>query len=176
MNTQEGGCLVVCSWQPGATRHTFNVEKFEREVCIPLLDIFITPESSVRKALIVTRCAKAEDGDDSVEVGEWVVLSGEGLPAHILTPTSTAVLKSLKTWVEKGKVLWLNVVSETDDDAINQAVVFARNQGDCSVIIPHGVPIPDNVAKLGILLRKAQETGLALRYTTEQPYAMELTM
>lgn len=165
MNTQAGGCLIVCSWQPGATHKTFNWERFEREVCIPLLDAFITPESFVCRALIVTRCAKAGEHGDDVEVGEWTILPGEGVPAHILTPTSTAVLRNLKTWVEKGKVLWLNVDSKNDDDAINQAVIFARNQGCHSVIIPHGVPIPDDVVRLGILLKKAQETGLALRYS-----------
>lgn len=175
MSTQQvGGCLIVCSWQPGATLETFEWARFWDEICSPLLDILSKPENSVRKVLIVTRCAKAENHNDDVEVGEWTVLPGEGHPAHILTPTSTAVLENLKLWVDKGEVLWLNVDTRSEDEAINQAVMFAQGQGCHSVIIPYGVSIPDDMAKLQILFKKAQETGLALRYTIPYPRTVEL--
>lgn len=173
MNTVKKGCLIFPSWQPGATFETFDEETFRNEVCVPILDIFVTPGSPVDRVLIVTRYAKAERKDKNVEVAGEDFLREQDFPAHILTPTSVAVLSNLNSWVGKGRVFCLNVNSLTDDDAINQAVIFARNQGCHSVIIPRGVPIPDNVAKLGILLRKAQETGLALRYTTEHPSLME---
>lgn len=178
MKTQRvvGGCLIVCSWQPGATLETFNGAKFLDEVCLPLRDIISSPESPVWKVLILARCAKEEECNNDVEVGEWEVLPGEGEPAHILTPTSTAVLENLDFLVEKGQVLWLNVDSLDDDEAINQAVSFARNQGCWSVIIPRDVPIPDNMTKLGLLLKKAQETGLALHYTTEYPRTAEFAV
>jgi hypothetical protein len=174
MNTEKGGCLIVCSWQPGATLETFNEEAFQNEVCVPLLDIFVTPGSPVDKVLIVTRYGKAQKGNKDVEVSDEVFLREEGTPAHILTPTSAAVLANLNSWVGKGRVLYLNVDTKNEDEAINQAVVFARNQGDCSVIIPHGVAIPDDLAKLTILFQKAQDTGLALRYTLEYPRTVEL--
>jgi len=163
-DTQQGGCLVVCSWQPGATHHTFDMERFEKEVCIPLLDVFITPESFVRAALVVTRYEKPEKNDASAEVGSLMAVPGEGLPEHVITPTSNAVHRNLRSWVDKGRVFSLNVVSPNEDAAISQAVAFARNQGYGALIIPHGSTIPTDLKRLGLLSKKAHATGCPLRF------------
>ncbi|MCR4285655.1 MAG: hypothetical protein NUW00_02040 [Candidatus Kaiserbacteria bacterium] len=174
MNTQQvGGCLIVCSWQPGADCKTFKWPMFWNEVCSSVLDVLSAQRSPVQKVLILTRCAKTEERNQDVEVGEWVILPGENPPEHILTPTSKAVVENLKTLVDKGRVLWLNVASETDDEAFDRAVAFARNQGCHSVIVPHGVPIPSDMVKLGILFKKAKEVGLSLLCTFPYPRTME---
>lgn len=174
MNTQTVGCVIVCYWQSGVTPKMFDNEAFRNEVCVPLLDIFATPtpreRNPVDRVLIVTRCAKVEERNKDVEVAEEVFLPTNDFPPHIVTPTSEAVRTNLNSWVRKGQVLCLDVDdTKNEDEAINRAVVFARNQGCHSVIIPHGVPIPDDVVRLGILLKKAQSTGLALRYSV--PYS-----
>lgn len=163
----------MCSWQRGATPKTFKWPMFWNEVCAPILDVLSARGSPVQKVLVLTRCAKAEERNEYVEVGEWAILPGEYPLEHILTPTSTAVVGNLKTLVDKGRVLWLNVASETDDEAFDQAVAFVRNQGCHSVIVPHGAPIPSDMVKLGILFKKAKEVGLSLLCTFPSPRTTE---
>jgi hypothetical protein len=170
MNIVKKGCLVVPYWQPGATFKTFDENAFTEDICVPLLDIFTTCGHSIDMVLIVVRCLGKNETNSDVEVGRWDILPGEGLPEHVITPTATAVLKSLGSFWEKGKVACLNVPDARDnDDAIDRAVRFARSDGFESVIIPPEVPIPADVCGIEELLRTAMSTGCPIQYHVPHP-------
>lgn len=170
MNTKRKGCLVVPYWQPGANHATFNKVKFEEEVCIPILDIFTSGGHSIDMVLVVVRCTSKNEESHEVEVGQWVNFPGEGVPEHVTTPTSEAVIKNLWSLREKGRVSVFNVAGvRSDDEAIDRAVRFARSDGFECVIIPPCAPIPADVDSIGELLRTAMSTACPIQYHVPYP-------
>ncbi len=147
--------VVFFYMQSGATMETYDKERFLNEVALPIRGLLATP--SIVESVIITTLSSTKYKHG--EIFERRLVSEDGPPPHLFSPTSDAVSKNLRGPIKEGKVAFLSIEHLSEKSAIEYMVGFAFASGTRRVLVlRHGMQLPSR-GVLRVLYEKMLKDG-----------------